>query len=156
MKDLKNWKEKEDDERRGMCSYAKQSAEIFPKKDLREAWNNYTSDRSKKNQVETRKTAWQRAVNIASWVSLILCGILAVWSYQSGIFRIGGDYAAVCEPFRNDRCTDLRADPDRSGGVSHHTGWHQLSGRSAALWSGARIFTIIYIGICVVPVLLLE
>lgn len=32
LKDLKNWKEKEDDERRGMCSYAKQSAEIFPKK----------------------------------------------------------------------------------------------------------------------------
>ena len=38
--------------------------------------------------------------------------------------------AAVCEPFRNDRCTDLRADPDRSGGVSHHlevqqcAAWH--------------------------------
>ncbi|EKC55400.1 glycosyl transferase, group 1 family, partial [human gut metagenome] len=32
LKDLKNWKEKEDDERRGMCSYAKQSVEIFPKK----------------------------------------------------------------------------------------------------------------------------
>lgn len=84
LKDLKNWKEKEDDERRGMCSYAKQSAEIFPKKDLREAWNNYTSDRSKKNRSK-EKNAWQRAVNIASWVSLILCGILAVWSYQSGI-----------------------------------------------------------------------
>lgn len=86
LKDLKNWKEKEDDERRGMCSYAKQSAEIFPKKDLREAWNNYTSDRSKKNRSK-EKNAWQRAVNIASWVSLILCGILAVWSYQSGIFQ---------------------------------------------------------------------
>lgn len=33
------------------------------------------------------KNAWQRAVNIASWVSLILCGILAVWGYQSGIFQ---------------------------------------------------------------------
>ena len=32
LKDLKNWKEKEDDERRGMCNYAKQSAEIFSKK----------------------------------------------------------------------------------------------------------------------------
>lgn len=32
LKDLKNWKEKEDDERRGMCSYAKQSAEIFSQK----------------------------------------------------------------------------------------------------------------------------
>lgn len=58
----------------------------FPKKDLREAWNNYTSDRSKKNRSK-EKNAWQRAVNIASWVSLILCGILAVWSYQSGIFQ---------------------------------------------------------------------
>lgn len=86
LKDLKNWKEKEDDERRGMCSYAKQSAEIFSQKDLREAWNNYTSDRSKKNRSK-EKNAWQRAVNIASWVSLILCGILAVWSYQSGIFQ---------------------------------------------------------------------
>ena len=58
----------------------------FPKKDLREAWNNYTSDRSKKNRSK-EKNAWQRVVNIASWVSLILCGILAVWSYQSGIFQ---------------------------------------------------------------------
>lgn len=32
LKDLKNWKEKEDDERRGMCGYAKQSAEIFSQK----------------------------------------------------------------------------------------------------------------------------
>ena len=58
----------------------------FPKKDLREAWNNYTSDRSKKNRSKEKNT-WQRAVNIASWVSLILCGILAVWGYQSGIFQ---------------------------------------------------------------------
>lgn len=86
LKDLKNWKEKEDDERRGMCSYAKQSAEIFPKKDLREVWSNYTSDRSKKNRSKEKNT-WQRAINIASWVSLILCGILAVWGYQSGIFQ---------------------------------------------------------------------
>ena len=34
LKDLKNWKEKEDDERRGMCSYAKQSAEIFSQKKI--------------------------------------------------------------------------------------------------------------------------
>lgn len=86
LKDLKNWKEKEDDERRGMCSYAKQSAEIFPKKDLREVWSNYTSDRSKKNRSKEKNT-WQRAINIASWVSLILCGILAVLGYQSGIFQ---------------------------------------------------------------------
>ena len=58
----------------------------FPKKDLREACNNYTSDRSKKNRSK-EKNAWQRVVNIASWVSLILCGILAVWSYQSGVFQ---------------------------------------------------------------------
>lgn len=32
LKDLKNWKEKKEDERRGMCSYAKQSAEIFSTK----------------------------------------------------------------------------------------------------------------------------
>lgn len=86
LKDLKNWKEKEDDERRGMCSYAKQSAEIFSQKDLREVWSNYTSDRSKKNRSKEKNT-WQRAINIASWVSLILCGILAVWGYQSGIFQ---------------------------------------------------------------------
>ena len=82
LKDLKNWKEKEDDERRGMCSPQK----YFPKKDLREVWSNYTSDRSKKNRSKEKNT-WQRAINIASWVSLILCGILAVWGYQSGIFQ---------------------------------------------------------------------
>ena len=32
LKDLKNWKEKDEDERREMCSYAKQSAEIFSTK----------------------------------------------------------------------------------------------------------------------------
>ena len=58
----------------------------FPKKDLREVWSNYTSDRSKKNRSKEKNT-WQRAINIASWVSLILCGILAVWGYQSGIFQ---------------------------------------------------------------------
>lgn len=86
LKDLKSWKEKEYDERRGMCNYAKQSAEIFSKKDLREVWNNYTNDNSKKNGPKEKST-WQKAVNIASWVSLILCGILAVWGYQSGIFQ---------------------------------------------------------------------
>ena len=58
----------------------------FPKKDLREVWSNYTSDRSKKNRSKEKNT-WQRAINIASWVSLILCGILAVLGYQSGIFQ---------------------------------------------------------------------
>lgn len=58
----------------------------FPKKDLREVWNNYTNDNSKKNGPKEKST-WQKAVNIASWVSLILCGILAVWGYQSGIFQ---------------------------------------------------------------------
>ena len=58
----------------------------FPKKDLQEVWSNYTSDRSKKNRSKEKNT-WQRAINIASWVSLILCGILAVWGYQSGIFQ---------------------------------------------------------------------
>lgn len=32
LKDLKNWKEKNDDERRRMCSYAKHSAEMFSTK----------------------------------------------------------------------------------------------------------------------------
>ena len=82
LKDLKNWKEKEDDERRGMCSYAKTvRRNIFPKKDLREVWSNYTSGRSKKNRSKEKNT-WQRAINIASWVSLILCGY-----WQSGAIR---------------------------------------------------------------------
>ena len=42
----------------------------FPKKDLREVWNNYTNDNSKKNGPKEKST-WQKAVNIASWVSLI-------------------------------------------------------------------------------------
>ena len=42
----------------------------FPKKDLREVWSNYTSDRSKKNRSKEKNT-WQRAINIASWVSLL-------------------------------------------------------------------------------------
>ena len=105
----------------------------FPKKDLREAWNNYTSDRSKKNRSK-EKNAWQRAVNIASWVSLILCGILAVWSYQSGIFQS----VETMQQFVN-----------RFGMIGAlifvliqivQVVFPIMSGRSAALWSGAGIF----------------
>lgn len=86
LKELKNWKEKEDDERRGMCSYAKQSAEIFSQKRFAGSMEQLYQRQIEENRSKEKNT-WQRAINIASWVSLILCGILAVWGYQSGIFQ---------------------------------------------------------------------
>ena len=55
LKDLKNWKEKEDDERRGMCSYAKQSAEIFSQKRFAGSMEQLYQRQIEEKQVEREK-----------------------------------------------------------------------------------------------------
>lgn len=55
LKDLKNWKEEEDDERRGMCSYAKQSAEIFSQKRFAGSMEQLYQRQIEEKQVEREK-----------------------------------------------------------------------------------------------------
>ena len=55
LKDLKSWKEKEYDERRGMCSYAKQSAEIFSQKRFAGSMEQLYQRQIEEKQVEREK-----------------------------------------------------------------------------------------------------
>lgn len=73
-------------DRDGCAKMPQGARRYFPQSGSREVWNNYMNDRSKKSPQEDNST-WQTAVRVASWCSLILCGVLAVWGYRSGIFR---------------------------------------------------------------------
>ena len=55
LKDLKSWKEKEYDERRGMCNYAKQSAEIFSQKRFAGSMEQLYQRQIEEKQVEREK-----------------------------------------------------------------------------------------------------
>ena len=59
----------------------------FPKKDLREVWSNYTSWRQIEEKQVEREKHLAKGHQYCILGCLILCGILAVWGYQSGIFQ---------------------------------------------------------------------